>query len=184
TGGRVVEPFFTTKAAGEGTGLGHSMVYGIIKQIHGHVAVESKPGDGTVFRIYLPQLDEPLIGAEAVEPAARGPRGSGTILLVEDEELVRNMTRRILEERGYRVIASDRADTAVEALQGCKDSIDLLLTDVVIPGGMNGRMLAQLIRAERPGARVLFMSGYTSDVVMRHGILTGDVAFLQKPFSP
>jgi len=182
---RIFEPFFTTKETGKGTGLGLSTVYGIVRQSGGFITVESEVGRGTTFSIYLP-----CAGEEAerepresdAEPEGL-PRGAETILLVEDEEIVRKMTRNILEECGYEVLT---ASNGVEALKVCAShggAIDLLLTDVVMPH-MGGRRLAEHMKVSHPRTRVLYMSGYTDDAILRHGVLEETAAFMEKPFSP
>jgi CheY-like chemotaxis protein len=175
------EPFFTTKELGKGTGLGLATVFGIVQQSRGSIWLYSEPGVGTTFKIFLPRV-------LASEPAAAAPRpradggGSETILLVEDEEMVRKVTSEILSAAGYRVVAAKSPDDAL-ALARTTDPIHLLLTDVVMPG-MNGRQLAEKLLAAKPGTRVLFMSGYTDDVVLRHGVLDSEMAFLSKPITP
>jgi PAS domain S-box-containing protein len=181
---RVFEPFFTTKEPGHGTGLGLSTVYGIVKQSGGYVWVDSEPGRGTTFRVYLPAVDaEP----DRLEPVLHvlddgGPR-SATILLVEDEDAVRTLARKILERKGYAVLdARCRAD-ARQAFEQAGGRIDLLLTDVVMPEG-SGRELAEELLAVSPGLRVVFMSGYTDDALIRHGVLESRFRLIQKPFTP
>jgi two-component system, cell cycle sensor histidine kinase and response regulator CckA len=180
---RVFEPFFTTKDPGKGTGLGLSTVYGIVKQSGGYVWADSEPGRGSTFRVYLPRVNVPAEGAEpAGEPRAGEPRG-GVVLLVEDEEGVRSLSRRILERRGYTVLA---ARNAVEARQlferaGCR--VDLLLTDVVMPQE-SGRELVEGLLPLQPDLRVVFMSGYTDDALIRHGVLEDRYRLLEKPFAP
>ena len=180
---RIFEPFFTTKDKGRGTGLGLSMVYGIVKQHEGYIGVKSVPGQGTTLEIYLPCADDAESRVEP--PAERGgeSRGSETILLVEDEGDVRELTREILEMAGYTVLEAARGD---EALRLCRDSdrpIDLLLTDVVMPQ-MSGPELARHLGELRPGTKVVYMSGYTDDALGHHGVLDPDIVLLPKPFTP
>jgi two-component system, cell cycle sensor histidine kinase and response regulator CckA len=174
---RIFEPFFTTKALGRGTGLGLSTVFGIVQQSGGGVWVYSEPGQGTTFKVYLPRVDGP-IDADSPAPVPMDLRGSETILVVEDEEAVRVVARRILERYGYRVIV---AQNAVTALQGA-EAIQLLLTDVVMPL-MNGVDLATQVQARWPDVKVLYMSGYTDGSIVSHGALKNGAPFLQKPFT-
>jgi CheY-like chemotaxis protein len=180
---RLFEPFFTTKEPGKGTGLGLATVYGIVKANGGHIEVESAPGRGTTFKVYLPQVME-MDRPEPRDARPVGPAtGTETVLLVEDEEVVRNLTRTVLQRNGYRVL---EATHGVEALDLCKQHngpIHLLVTDVVMPH-MNGRDLAQRLARLRPGTKVLFMSGYTGFLDEPLGIPGGNTAFLQKPFAP
>ena len=179
---RVFEPFYTTKPAGKGTGLGLSTVYGIVKQSGGYVWVNSEVGCGTVFKIYLPRVDGTRDNDRQKGTSANTLHGKETILLVEDEEIVRRMARLILETHGYSVL---EAGDAKEALQICFENstkIDLLLTDVIMPG-MSGRVLAERVTRLYSGLPVLYMSGYTDDAIVRHGILEDDIFFLQKPFT-
>jgi CheY-like chemotaxis protein len=177
---RIFEPFYTTKAVGSGTGLGLAMVYGAVEQNGGTIEVASTPGAGARFRILLPLAR----GEKARAPAPEGdvPRGSETLLLVEDEAAVREVTRAQLESLGYRVLACANASEAMLVAAGHREPLDLLLTDVVMPG-MNGRELAERLTAARPGLRVLFSSGYGEDVVARHGIVEPGVLLLQKPYA-
>jgi len=178
----IFEPFFTTKAIGKGTGLGLATVHGIVKQNEGFILVESRPGQGTRFRIYLPRHQGPEAGAgDGAAPAI--PAGHGeTILLVEDEATVLVATRMLLEHLGYAVLPAQGAAKALEIESAFQGSLDLLLTDVVMPD-MNGRELSDRIRSRRPGLPVLFMSGYTADILDPHGVLEEGVHFLQKPAS-
>jgi signal transduction histidine kinase/ActR/RegA family two-component response regulator len=178
---RLFEPFYTTKEPGKGTGLGLSTVYGIVKQSGGHIGVSSEPGRGATFKIYLPVASESADVPVAVM-SDDVPRGTETILLVEDERDVRVLVRQVLQERGYRVV---EAPGAREALQVATDGtpIDLLLTDIIMPQ-MTGRVLADLLTARRPTLPVLFISGYADDAVIEPGVLQAGRAYLQKPFTP
>ncbi|HQK99888.1 MAG TPA: PAS domain S-box protein [Smithellaceae bacterium] len=176
----VFEPFFTTKDVGKGTGLGLATVYGIVKQNNGFISVYSEPGHGSAFKVYLPRIDGPA-DVRMVQPEPAKP-GTGTILLVEDDEMVLKMVTEMLEAIGYMVIA---AESPVEALSICEKGsapIDLVLSDVVMPV-MSGREMRDRLRGIRPDLKVLFMSGYTSNVIVQHGVLEEGVQFIQKPFS-
>ncbi len=179
---RIFEPFFTTKGPGRGTGMGLAVVHGIVEQSGGHLEVESQPNLGTTFRMYFPAVEAPLAARHEAE-LVEGVRGSETVLLVEDEESVRRLGERVLRSFGYAVITAADAGQALERAAAHARPIDLLVTDVVMPG-RGGRELADLLRSSRPGIRVLFTSGYTDDAVVRHGIRQSDVWFLQKPFTP
>jgi CheY-like chemotaxis protein/two-component sensor histidine kinase len=184
TKAKIFEPFFTTKAIGQGTGLGLATVYGIVKQNGGHIIVYSEPGHGTTFKIYFPSAEipvGPLFLPVQPEQEARG--GDETILLVEDETVVRDLILTILQEQGYTMLEAQQGDEALALAQQHPAPIHLLLTDVVMPG-MSGRELAEQLQQLRPELKVLFMSGYTDDAVVRHGLLTAQVEFLAKPFSP
>jgi len=179
----IFEPFFTTKEQGKGTGLGLATVHGIVHQSGGYIYVYSELGNGSCFKIYLPRVDqvaEPAKGRQAVEHHARG---SETILVVEDEAMVRDLTLEVLKESGYTVIAAERPDDALRISAQNQGSIDLLLTDVVMPG-MSGLELAERLKPERPLMKVLYVSGYTADAVARRGMSDSKTAFLQKPFAP
>jgi two-component system cell cycle sensor histidine kinase/response regulator CckA len=179
---RLFEPFFTTKEKGKGTGLGLSIVYGIVKQNGGDIFVYSEPGKGTAFRIYLPRLSEAGLRLEAPAPTEL-QTGSGTILLVEDEEAVRKLTRQMLKRMGYSVIEAANGEEGVRMLGQDPQRFDLLITDVVMPG-MNGRELAEYCARLSPGLRVLYMSGYADHAVIEHGMIEPDTVFIQKPFTP
>jgi PAS domain S-box-containing protein len=180
---KIFEPFFTTKGIGKGTGLGLSTVYGIVKQSGGGIQVYSEPGQGSCFKIYLPRLKEPA-------PADRGrsapfiiPQGTETILLVEDDDRVRQLARMALEAVGYTILEAPNGGEALELSAAHRGPIHLLVTDVVMPQ-MNGRQLAAQLTSTRPDMKVLYLSGYTDDAIVRHGVLEKGLAFLQKPFTP
>jgi PAS domain S-box-containing protein len=177
---RIFEPFFTTKGVGKGTGLGLATVYGIIKQSGGHVEVESEVGVGTTFRVYLPAVAGPAAAAPAGPRAVAG--GRETVLLVEDQDDVREFTRRALESYGYAVVAAADGGDALRAVAD-RPPVDVLVTDVVMPG-MGGRELAATLRASQPGLRVLFVSGYTDEAIVRGADRDAGAAFLAKPYSP
>jgi CheY-like chemotaxis protein len=182
---RIFEPFFTTKEVGKGTGLGLSIVYGLIKQVHGNVFVYSEPGRGTTFKIYLP-MDQST--GDAIEPLPTSPRRldahkGNVVLLVDDDPLVRSAARAILDRHGYAILEAEDGEHAMSLSASYGGEIHLLLTDVVMPR-MNGRKLATRLTRLRPGMRVLYMSGYTDDTAVRYGVVDGEVAYLQKPFTP
>ncbi len=182
TRSRIFEPFFTTKEKGKGTGLGLSTVYGIIKQLSGYVFVQTEPERGSTFIIYLPLIEE---AAEANSPAQEEKRVNGggeTILLVEDEESVRQLVGETLTARGYRVLEAEQGEAALRIVAERKDPIEMLITDIVMPG-IGGRELAQKLCADDPAMKVLFLSGYTEDTIVHQGGLDPGTAFLQKPFT-
>ena len=182
TKSRIFEPFFTTKGLGKGTGLGLSTVYGIVKQSGAAISVRSGPERGTGFRILFPLTDGVEPTQSKQEELGRDDVGSETILLVEDEDSVRDLAQRILQLRGYKVLAAQHAGDAIQMASAADQQIDLIITDVVMPG-MNGRQLVEALHARTPGVRVLYMSGYTDDDIVRRGLLTSNVSFLQKPFT-
>jgi two-component system, cell cycle sensor histidine kinase and response regulator CckA len=181
TQARIFEPFFTTKEKGKGTGLGLSTVYGIVKQSGGYILVDSQVGQGTSFRIYLPRVEEAaeITGPVQVRQAPKG--GCETVLLVEDEESVRQLVRELLEAQGYQILEAENGEEALR-IAGTHSEIDLLITDVVMPG-MSGRELSARLCASHPHTKLLYLSGYTEDAIVHEGALDPGTAFLQKPFT-
>jgi CheY-like chemotaxis protein len=177
------EPFFTTKDRGKGTGLGLATVFGIVKQNGGDIWVYSEEGLGTAFKIYLPRAEKATLPLASREIGAEMPTGSETILLVEDDMAVREVARRILQRQGYSVLEAQNGQEALRLMAHHPGPIDLLLTDVVMPG-MSGKALAEQGLALIPHLKTLFMSGYTDETIAHHGVIDPGVAFLQKPFSP
>jgi CheY-like chemotaxis protein len=182
TQARIFEPFFTTKGPQKGTGLGLSTAYGIVKQTGGHISVYSEPGHGTSFKVYLPPAEISTHEPEPTEPVAPPARGTETIVLVEDESELGDLAREVLEEQGYTVLAACGPREALKLVESSDRLIDLLLTDVVMPD-MSGRQLAEELLALRPTLKVLYMSGYTDDAIVRHGVLDTGISFLPKPFT-
>jgi PAS domain S-box-containing protein len=183
TSKKIFEPFFTTKEKGKGTGLGLSMIYGAVKQSGGSIEVYSEVGKGTTFKIYLPRVE-----GEAAKPVkddrlAVLPTGTETVLVVEDEDILRDLCSRILGELGYKVLQARNGAEAITLAHGYGDRIDLLLTDVVMPG-MDGAELARRLVVRHPKMKVLFTSGYTDDAISRHGVLDAGVSFIGKPYTP
>jgi CheY-like chemotaxis protein len=177
---QIFEPFFTTKDAGRGTGLGLAVVYGVVRQSGGTVSVQSAPGRGSVFTVYLPQTDEPL--REAAEPVAPTPApGTETLLLVDDNDAVRNVVAQYLRAEGYMVLTADDGPEALDLVGRGPLRIDLLLTDVMMPG-LTGVQLAEALTARQPGLRVLYFSGHAPDGLSTDGTLPARTRFLQKPF--
>jgi two-component system, cell cycle sensor histidine kinase and response regulator CckA len=179
---RIFEPFFTTKGVGKGTGLGMAMVFGVVKQSGGSIEVYSELGFGTTFKVYLPAVADAATSTEKRDLGIGGG-GTETILLVEDDDGVRALAQMVLQGRGFTVLAAGDGKEAIRAVEKHRGPIDLLLTDVVMPG-LDGRDLADNLRQRFPQMKVLFSSGYTDDAVVRHGVLHADVFFLQKPYSP
>ncbi len=180
---KIFEPFFTTKGPGKGTGLGLATVYGIVKQSGGHIAIISQVGVGTTFRIYLPRVDKVGGGSKLLSGFQLPPKGTETVLLVEDEDGVRALTRHVLVECGYTVHEAANGEEAVRLAARHDGPIHLLITDVVMPGA-GGRIVAEQMTASDPMMRVLFVSGHMDDAIIRHGVIREGVHFLQKPFSP
>jgi CheY-like chemotaxis protein len=184
TKARLFEPFFTTKGVGKGTGLGLSTAFGIIKQSGGTIGVYSELGRGTAIKVYLPVASgAKFTGVDSSAVDDRPLRGNETILLVDDDDGVRSLVRTILRKYGYNVLEAHGGGDALLLCEQHPDIIHLLLTDVVMPR-MSGRQLAERVRLLRPAVKVLYMSGYTDDAVVRHGILSATIAFIQKPITP
>jgi nitrogen-specific signal transduction histidine kinase/CheY-like chemotaxis protein len=185
TRSHIFEPFFTTKEPGQGTGLGLAIVHGIINQSGGYISVQSEPGQGASFNIYLPRVETPVLATnERSEVPIPSWSGSETILLVEDEDSVRELTRRILLKEGYTVLEAQNGEEALQVLQEYAQPVDLLLTDVIMPGSVNGRELGKSVSLSHPKTKVLYMSGYTDNVIIPNGALDPILAFLAKPFTP
>ncbi len=183
TQARIFEPFFTTKAQGKGTGLGLATVYGVVRQSDGHISVESAPGAGATFRVYLPRVDETVTPAATPGTVTAPAVGRETVLLAEDEPLVRLLARRVLEQAGYTVLVASGGAEALETARRHDGPIHLLLTDVVMPE-MSGRDLVRHLLDLRPGVPVLYMTGYSDEAIARHGVLDPGTALIQKPFTP
>ncbi len=183
TKARIFEPFFTTKEPGKGTGLGLAMVFGFIKQIGGHIAVDTELKHGTTFKLYFPQIGEAMLTSPSVPGVKPIPHGTETILLVEDEDAVRVLARHVLRMCGYTVLEASHGGEALRVVERHQGPIHLLLTDVVMPG-MVGHIVAERVAALKPGIKIVFTSGYTDEAVVRHGILETETHFLQKPYTP
>jgi len=179
----IFEPFFTTREKSQGTGLGLSMVYGIVKQSGGHIEVESAPGKGATFKVYFPRIEEEEQQRKSAPAETTLPGGTETVLLVEDEPEIQGLIREVLSAQGFSVLEAGNGEEALKLSGELPGPIHLLITDVVMPG-MSGRDLAQRLAALRPDMKLLFMSGYTDDAIIRHGLLVEKLAFLQKPFRP
>jgi CheY-like chemotaxis protein len=181
---RIFEPFFTTKQVGKGTGLGLATVYGIVKQHQGWVEVESEPGKGSTFRVFLPRsMEAAQVAAERpAEPVARG--GTETILVVEDEAPVRELVCNLLARHGYQILQAESGAKALQVWRESKDRISLLLTDLIMPDQLNGRELAEKLWAEQPQLKVIFTSGYSAEVVGKDFVLRPGLNYLQKPYHP
>jgi CheY-like chemotaxis protein len=179
---RVFEPFFTTKSDGKGTGLGLSMVYGFVKQSSGHIQIYSEPGQGTTVKIYLPRSRQPEAVAPTTPAAETDADGSRTILVVEDEDAVREATVALLDELGYRHLEAADAQSALAIVEGGAH-VDLVFTDVVMPGPLRTREFARRLKALKPGLPVLFTSGYTDNAIIHQGRLEEGVQLLSKPYA-
>jgi CheY-like chemotaxis protein len=177
----IFEPFFTTKED-LGTGLGLATVYGIVKQHGGNIWVYSEPEEGTTFKIYLPVADEEIGAGEEAERSSGDIQGVETVLVAEDNDMVRDLACRVLERQGYAVFTAATGGEALQRLEGRQGPVHLLLTDVVMPD-MDGMALSEKVAERHPGVKVLFMSGYTENVIAHHGVLREGVHFIQKPFS-
>ena len=182
TQSRIFEPFFTTKEKGKGTGLGLSTVYGIVKQSNGYVFAESQIGSGTTFYVYLPRVEDAATELGPVPTQDNEKGGCETVLLVEDEDSVRELVRVTLSSRGYKVLEAEHGEAGLRVAEETNGTIDILVTDVVMPG-IGGRELAKRIQSKRPNIKVLYLSGYTEDAISTQGALTPGTAFLQKPFT-
>ena len=182
TQARLFEPFFTTKELGRGTGLGLATVYGIVRQSGGHIRVSTRLHEGTTFTVYLPRAAGEAESEDSTETPGGSTRGTETVLVVEDEEAVRVLSRRVLKARGYHVLDAAGAAEALELTDQGQRRIDLLVTDVVMPG-MGGPALAEQLVGLQPGLRVLYISGYAEEAIRRHGELPAGGALLEKPFT-
>jgi CheY-like chemotaxis protein len=178
------EPFFTTKEVGKGTGLGLATVYGIVKQHQGWIEVESRVKEGATFKVFLPWMEQTQQVEEGSRSEVQARGGSETILVVEDEAPVRELVCELLGAYGYKVIAAESGAKALELWPSCREKIDLMLTDLVMPDRVNGRQLAEKLRVDRPGLKVIFTSGYSAEVVGQDLVLQSGVQYLQKPYAP
>jgi CheY-like chemotaxis protein len=183
TQAHIFEPFFTTKEQGKGTGLGLATVYGIVKQSEGSIWLYSELGHGTVFKVYFPVVTESTAEKEPAKVVRDSASGTETVLVVEDEEGVRSLVHLALSAAGYHVLESKDAESAVALCASHSGPIHLLLTDVVMPQ-MTGPAVAAKVIALRPDIKILYMSGYTDDAIVHHGVFSNKVPFIQKPFSP
>jgi two-component system cell cycle sensor histidine kinase/response regulator CckA len=179
---RIFEPFFTTKEVGKGSGLGLATVYAIVQQIGGYIWVYSEVGSGTTFKLYLPNAEDKISQPESPASDAVRRREGATILLVEDDEIMLSLTRQLLESNGYTVLEAKDAQSAIDVTQNHPEKIDLLLTDVVMRG-MSGPELVKQVRTSHPGVKVVFMSGYTGELISQHQELELEIPLLEKPFS-
>jgi two-component system cell cycle sensor histidine kinase/response regulator CckA len=182
TQARIFEPFFTTKDRGKGTGLGLSTVYGIIKQSGGFIWVYSEPGQGTTFKIYFPLLSATSQRRTFVTETVDGLNGNETVLLVEDEKMVRELAERILTEFGYKVLVAENGEVAKQIFEQQKEKIQIVVTDIIMPG-ISGRDLAAHIKKENPDIKLLYISGYSDEAILHHNKIDNGSEFLQKPFT-
>jgi len=178
----IFEPFFTTKERGKGTGLGLATVYGIVKQLNGHIYVYSEPGQGTTFKIYFPIISGPVVG-KTMEKETGLALGTETILVVDDDPSIRRLVSDALEPLGYTIVEAVCGEEALELCRTPGKDIDLILSDVIMPG-MNGKELLEKVHAERPEIKSILMSGYTDNIVARQGVLKPGIVFINKPLRP
>jgi len=179
---RIFEPFFTTKDVGKGTGLGLATIFGIVQQHHGWVNVYSEVGHGTTFRIYLPRLSGAILSAETSSALAGIRGGNETILVVEDEPALCSLVQRVLTRLGYRVLEAPTGNMALEIWRQRRDEIQLLLTDLILPDGLNGRELSKQLLQDNPNLKVIYTSGYSADIAGKGFVLTEGVNFIPKPY--
>jgi CheY-like chemotaxis protein len=184
--GRIFEPFFTTKEVGKGTGLGLATVYGIVKQHHGWIEAESQVNQGATFKVYFPQLDTETDPESASDESGSGVirGGAETILVVEDEAPVRELVCELLSAYGYKVVQAESGRKALELWKTCREQVDLMLTDLVMPDRVNGRELAEKLWVDRPQLKVIFTSGYSAEAVGKDFVLQPGIHYLQKPYPP
>jgi len=178
----IFEPFFTTKELGKGTGLGLATVYGIVKQHEGHILVYSEPEKGTTFKMYFPAIDIPVAEEKEIKPVTSVTKGAGIVMIVEDNDLLRDSTVMLLKKQGYTVMAASCGMDCLKIMSEYRGELQILLTDVVMPD-MNGRELFEKIKINFPCVKVLYMSGYSQDVITHEGVLDKGIDFIQKPFS-
>ncbi|MBW2344804.1 MAG: response regulator, partial [Deltaproteobacteria bacterium] len=179
----IFEPFYTTKEKGKGTGLGLSTVYGIVKQNNGFVWVYSEPGQGTTFKIYMPKAVEDAVLDEIEITTTADLSGSDTVLIVEDDDSLRKLAHKALQQKGYKVLEAENGEDALRVSEEHEDPIDLLITDVVMPK-MDGKETAERLQPLYPQMKVIYMSGYTDNAIVHHGVLAPGLNFIEKPFSP